>query len=191
MPPAADQDLADLLAGGDAGARDAVLEALMHRYRDKVRRLAYAHLGNLPAAEEAAQETFLRLWRALPTYDGRASLSTWLYAITRNTCLGEQRRRKARLPEGADPDGSLEAVSAESAERHEARLDAERLLARLPGPAARVMRLFHLEERGVEEVAAMLDLPVGTVKATLHRARRRLAHLARVDPGTPEGGRKP
>lgn len=190
MPSAADQDLADLLASGDAGARDAVLESLMQRYRDKVRRLAYAHLGNLPAAEEAAQETFLRVWRALPTYDGRASLSTWLYAITRNTCLGERRRRKARLPEGADPDGSLEAVSAESAERQEARLDAERLLARLPAPAARVMRLFHLEERGVDEVATMLDLPIGTVKATLHRARRRLAQLAEAGNRTPESGSK-
>lgn len=179
-----DQDLVDQLADARPGTRDRVLEALMERYRDKVRRLAYAHLGSLAAAEEAAQETFLRVWRALPTYDRRASLATWLYAITRNTCLSERRKRAARLPEGVDGDASPEQEAAESVERHEARLDAERLLQQLPPTAARVMRLFYLEEQGVEEVAAMLDLPIGTVKAHLHRSRQRLARLAALDDNT-------
>lgn len=177
MGNAADQDLADQLARGLPEARDRVLTALMERYRDKVRRLAYAHLGSLSAAEEAAQETFFRVWRALPDYDGRASLSTWLYAITRNTCLSERRRRAARLPEGVDPASGSEPEGVESAERENARLDAERLLAQLPEASARVMRLFYLEEQGVEEVAAMLGMPTGTVKAHLHRSRKRLAQL--------------
>ena len=179
-----DADLHALLAAGTPGARTRVLDGLLERYRDKVIRLAYAHLGSTDAAEDAAQEAFVRLWRALPRYDGRASLSTWLYGIARNTCLSELRKRRARLPSvpgvEADEDHGP-ADPQDMAGVSGAQLDAERLLAHLAPVPRQVMRLFYLEENSVEEVARMLDMPEGTVKAVLHRARKQLANVATDD----------
>ena len=60
-------------------------ESIVAEYQGKVFRLAYSILGNRAQAEDAAQESLLRVWRAIETYNGKASISTWLYAITRNT----------------------------------------------------------------------------------------------------------
>src|SRR5260370_16855771 len=62
-------------------------ELVMAQYQNKVFRLACSILGNQSVAEEAAQEIFVRIWRALPGYRGMASISTWVYAIARNTSL--------------------------------------------------------------------------------------------------------
>jgi RNA polymerase sigma-70 factor (ECF subfamily) len=184
-----DRDVVELL-GRD---RRAAFELLLQRYQVRVFRLAYSILGNRTLAEEAAQEAFVRVWKALPQYDGTASLSTWLYAITRHTCLSELRkralRREAPLEEGAAlcedgaPDGRLEVTA---------------LLARLPEIYRRVLVLYYLEEKSYEEVAQMLDLPLGTVKSHLHRAKAAAAALfergsgGRLEESTPcvTGSRK-
>ena len=62
-------------------------ELVLAQYQNKVFRLAYSMLGNRELAEDAAQEIFVRIWRALPGYRGLASVSTWIYSIARNTCL--------------------------------------------------------------------------------------------------------
>src|SRR5437879_3303192 len=62
-------------------------ELLLEQYQDKVFRLACSILGNRALAEETAQEIFVRIWRALPGYRGQSSVSTWVYAVARNTCL--------------------------------------------------------------------------------------------------------
>lgn len=170
MPgPDKDRDLVELL-GRDPRA---AFTLLLERYQVKVFRLAYSILGNHALAEEAAQEAFVRVWKALPRYDGTASLGTWLYAIARNTCLSELRKPALRreapldeqigLPGGASPpDGTL---------------DTDWVLARLPEAYRRVLVLYYLEERSYEEVAEMLDLPMGTVKSHLHRAKAAAAAL--------------
>jgi len=63
------------------------LERLLNLYETKVFRMALGILNDAGRAEEVTQDIFLKLWQALPAYDGRASLGTWLYAIARNTCL--------------------------------------------------------------------------------------------------------
>jgi RNA polymerase sigma-70 factor (ECF subfamily) len=62
-------------------------ELVMTQYQNKVFRLAYSMLGNRELAEDAAQEIFVRIWRALPGYRGLSSVSTWIYSIARNRCL--------------------------------------------------------------------------------------------------------
>ena len=62
-------------------------ELLLAQYQNKVFRLAYSMLGNREVAEDAAQEIFVRIWRALPGYRGLSSISTWIYSIARNRCL--------------------------------------------------------------------------------------------------------
>src|SRR2546430_15201500 len=71
--------------------RDA-FDRLLPEFQNKVFRLAYAMLGEAGAAEDMAQDVFVRIWRALPGYRGQSSLSTWIYAITRNTCLTALRK---------------------------------------------------------------------------------------------------
>src|SRR4051812_6043028 len=74
-------------------------ERLLERYEVKVFRMAFTFLKNAGRAEEVAQDIFLKLWQALPAYDGRAAPSTWLYTIARNTCLSAVRsdvHRKTR-----------------------------------------------------------------------------------------------
>ena len=63
------------------------LERLLDRYEHKVFRMAVLMLKDRGRAEEVTQDVFLKLWRALPAYDGRAAPGTWLYTIARNTCL--------------------------------------------------------------------------------------------------------
>lgn len=167
-----------LAAGRHARAFDLVVPA----YKDRVFRLAYSILKERAAAEDAAQETFVRVWKALPGFDGRAALGTWIYAITRNTCLMELRRRRPTVSFD-DPDSSEAQHAAESIATGPA-ADPERdnllkLVDTLPRNQQEAIRLFYLEDRSYEAVAEQLDMPLGTVKNLLHRARRRLMELAR------------
>lgn len=144
-------------------------ELLLDGYEKKVFRMAVMYLKDRGRAEEATQDAFLKLWQALPSYDGRAAPSTWLYTIARNTFLSavraESYRRTEELVEGAGP---------RSDPRLAEHIDLERLLAELPESQREAITLFYLEERSIAEVAAILDLPEGTVKSHLHRARRTL-----------------
>lgn len=168
---APDADVCRLLA---EGRRDQAFEYLLARYRTKVYRLALSYVRTPADAEDLAQEAFVRLWRALPLYDGRASLSTWLYVIARNACLSELRKRVIRQTAALD-DVAEPAAPAAGAAVPELRLDCETLVDALPETQRQVVRLFYLEERSYEQVAEMLGMPLNTVRSHLHRARKRLA----------------
>ena len=152
-------------------------ERLMAAYRDKVFRLCWAMLGDRALAEETAQEVFIRVWKGLGSYRGQSSVSTWIYAIARNTCLTALRMKAAHATVSLESPG----VAAEAEARHApapARSggpDVLAAVAQLPEKHRQALLLYHMEERSYEEVAAMLDLPMGTVKTYLHRARRELA----------------
>lgn len=149
-------------------------ERLMDLCQDKVFRLAVSILRDRSRAEEAAQESFLKLWQALPTYDGRAAPSTWLYAIARNTCLATLRSERYRKMQ--DIDGpTIDAPAARAVAGDDAHV--RELLERLPDVQRRVISLFYMEQRSVADVANLLGLPEGTIKSHLHRARRELARL--------------
>jgi RNA polymerase sigma-70 factor, ECF subfamily len=153
----------------------AAFELLLDRYQKKVFRLVYSILKEAAKAEEVTQDIFLKMWQVLPDYDGRASLSTWLYTITRNTSLSALRAesyRKALPIEDFEP-------SAANWEAGMQQLEIKQLLERLPDVQQQVITLFYLQDRSVEDVAHMLDLPEGTVKSHLHRARRALADMVR------------
>jgi RNA polymerase sigma-70 factor (ECF subfamily) len=169
-----DADVCRLLADG---RHDRAFERLLSAYRGRVYRLALGFVREPADAEDLAQEAFVRLWRALPLYDGRASFSTWLYAIARNACLNEMRRRGLRptTPMAGHTEPAGGPGPAPAIDR---RLDCETLVEALAEPQRRIVRLFYLEERSYQEVAAMLDMPINTVRSHLHRARRRLAELS-------------
>lgn len=188
VPTAAMERDADLVAALKAGDRHAVLEGLMERYRQKVMHLAVSIVRDPALAEDLSQTVFVKAWQALSKFDGRASLSTWLYTITRNTCLTALERERRIVPledfnEVADDDGDpmlfgTAQAGVESAGQAAAEYDVSRLLEQLPEPYRRVVVLFYLEDRSCEEVGELLSMPTGTVKALLHRGRKRLAALA-------------
>lgn len=148
-------------------------EALVKEHQDKVFRLCYSMLGDRAQAEDAAQESFLRIWKAMDRFRGESSMSTWIFSITRNVCLTASRNRAKRRFE---PVERADNAGAPSPDRE---LDIVRFVKQLPENYRHVVMLFYMEERSYDEVARLLDLPVGTVKTYLHRARKQLATMVK------------
>jgi RNA polymerase sigma-70 factor (ECF subfamily) len=169
--PADEQALVDRLRAGEARA----FEELVRAYQHRVFGVAVRMLGTAAEAEDLAQEVFLRVHRAVADFRGEAKLSTWLYAIASRLCLtrlGSSERRfarqgeetLARLANGhADPAATLERSELEAA--------LHRAIAELPEERRIVVVLRDLEGLAYEEIAVALELPVGTVRSRLHRAR--------------------
>jgi RNA polymerase sigma-70 factor (ECF subfamily) len=159
------------------GRRDEALALVVRAFKSRVFGLALSYLRDRAAAEDVAQEVFIKVWKALPQYDGRATLSTWIYTITRNTSFTALRGRRESVSL-SDPD-VLASVEAMHARAGSGGADVEgdalmRLVNRLPEKQRQVVTLFYMQEQSHEEVSAMLAMPVGTVKTLLHRARERL-----------------
>ena len=151
-------------------------ELLMPQYQNKVFRLAYSMLGNVALAEETAQDIFIRIWKALAGYRGQASLSTWIYSIARNTCLSALRTNAAKV---ASLDEARVRFRVEASQHQtvsgERGIDWQQMLAEVPDKYRQALVLFYMEDKSYDEVARLLDLPMGTVKTYLHRARKSLA----------------
>ena len=148
------------------------LERLLDLYEKKIFRMAVMMLRDTGRAEEVTQEIFLKVWQVLPTYDRRAAPSTWLYTIARNTCLTAVRAQSYRKTAVLDPSSEPSVSSTTPLS-----IELDQYLSRLPEVQREVITLFYLEERSVEDVAQLLDLPEGTVKSHLHRARLALAGM--------------
>ena len=174
-----EDDIQQQLAAQQYGA---AFELLLARFQDKVFRLAFSMMRNETQAEDVAQDVFVKIWKALPGYHGSASLSTWIYTITRNTCLTELKKRANRptvslhepeMEAAADTIPALQTADAEAG----AEMDLAELLADLPEKYRQVITLFYLEQKAYEEVAAMLGIPLGTVKTLLFRAKKELLKI--------------
>jgi len=159
------------LRTGDGGA----FEEFVRTYQHRVFGVAFRMLGNAAEAEEIAQEVFLRAHRGLAEFRGDAKLSTWLYAIASRLCLnrlasGERGMIRAGdaglmqlTHEAGGPDTVLEQTELEAA--------LHRAIAELPDERRIVIVLRDLEGLAYEEIAEALNLPTGTVRSRLHRAR--------------------
>jgi RNA polymerase sigma-70 factor (ECF subfamily) len=171
---AAAGDSAEFLSRLRAGDREA-FEELVRTHQHRVYGLALRMLGNATEAQDVAQEAFLRAHRGLAGFRGDARLSTWLYAIVSRLCLNRlagSERRLARHGEETlvrltdtrpGPDHALERDELEEA--------LHRAIGELPDERRLVVVLRDVEGLGYEEIAAALELPVGTVRSRLHRAR--------------------
>jgi len=154
---------------------------LLPRYRDKVFRLIFSMLRDRALAEDCTQDVLLRVWKALPGFAGQSQLSTWIYAIAKNGALSEIRKRKptVSLDQNDDEDSYNPAVAALAAPEADdsATVSVGQLLDQLPERYRQAVVLFYMEDKSYDQTAASLGLPLGTVKALLHRARKRLIEL--------------
>lgn len=180
-PPATDAKLrdADVLALLACGDVHGAFELLVPRYETKVYRLCFTLLREPAAAQDAAQDSLLRVWRALPRFEpAKAALATWVYAVTRNRCLTLLAAQPGHVQSMSLPEVEAEvdliAAPAHTARGADATDTVRGLVDALPEAPRRCLTLFYFEERSVAEVAAMLGLPEGTVKTNLHRGRAAL-----------------
>jgi RNA polymerase sigma-70 factor (ECF subfamily) len=170
----ASQDLVAAARNGDRAA----LEELLGLHYDRIHALARRITGNDADAADATQEALLAIVRGLPRFDGRSSFSTWAYRVTSNACLDELRRRRRRpfadlAEERADRDDSTVAIDTMVADRM--RLDTA--LGLLPEEFRVAVVLRDVCDLDYAEIAAVLDVPPGTVRSRIARGRARLADL--------------
>jgi RNA polymerase sigma-70 factor (ECF subfamily) len=174
---------ADILERLQAKQYREAFAILLPRYRDKVFRLTFSMLRDRAMAEDTTQDVFLRIWRALPGFAGQSQLSTWIYAIAKNGSLSELRKRRptVSIDQNADEDSYNPAVAALAAPEADdsATVSVGQLLDQLPERYRQAVVLFYMEDKSYEQTAASLGLPLGTVKALLHRARKRLIELTK------------
>jgi RNA polymerase sigma-70 factor, ECF subfamily len=177
---------ATLLASARAGD-PAAFECLVMPHRDGLLRITQRILRNREDAEDAVQTAFLDAFRNLKHFHGRSRFSSWLTRIAMNAAFmrlrGSRRRRETSLAdvtETGDPRARFQLVETRLNPEQEylskeARALLEKALKRLRPLYVEVLRLRGLQELSAKETAGMLELPIGTVKARLHRARTTLA----------------
>ena len=178
-----DERLAALAAGGDRGAFD----ALVTRHRQAVYRLCWSATGNAADADDAAQETFVRVYRSLPSYDPARPFGPWLRKIAWNCGLTVRRDGSAGVPRVAEGDAP-EAIDPapgpeEAAAGNEERRRVADAMAGLPAELRMVMVLRAVEGLSYGEIASAAGIPAGTVMSRLSRARTRLLAALGTRPG--------
>ena len=174
VPPAASDG--ELIVAAASGAGDA-FAMLLERYERAVYHLALRTLRDVEDAKDASQETWVKAYRALSGFRPGARFSTWILTICYRVCCDRLAKRRRRsdteipdLPDpGAGPDRAFEL--ADEAARLRRAIDA------LPEKYRVVITLFHLEGNRYDEIAAILGLPLGTVKTHLFRAKELLRTL--------------
>ena len=160
---------AALLLRCRAGER-AAFDLLLDRYRERVLNLAFQLLRDRHAAEDVAQEVFVRAFARIHEFRGESALFTWLYRITLNECRARTRRAKAVLNFDDYAERGDNASTPESAALEKMAL--ERALDQLSEPLRIALVLREWHGLSYEEIARVLKLPVGTVRSRLHQARR-------------------
>lgn len=184
-----------LIESHRAGAA-AALGELLGAYQRRVYSVCYRMLGNVEEASDLTQDALIRVIEGLHTYDERAAFSTWVIRVAMNCCLSHLRRERVRrhgsLDEPVVPGGSSrgealpatgELSSAERIELGERRAALLRALARLDPPMRAVLVLRDLQDLDYQQIGEALEIPVGTVKSRLFRARAALRAAAEVEPG--------
>jgi RNA polymerase sigma-70 factor (ECF subfamily) len=152
------------------------LEALVQRHEPRVRRLAAYLLDDPQDAEDAAQEALAKVLTRIDQFRGESRFATWLYSLVTNTCrdLGERQRRRRHQPLEAAPEIASAMGPYDLACQREQRSQLAREMGDLSHDQRHVMVMKDVLALSYEEIAEVLDMPVGTVKCHAHRGRARM-----------------
>ena len=157
-------------------------ETIVRQHWRKVFNIAYKFVGRHDEAEDLTQDVFLKLFKALGTFDRRANFQTWLISISRNLCIDHYRSvRKEResVDRGVDAgdlslaSGGIDPLTA--LERSDRRAFLQRAMNQLPPALRTAVMLRDIRELSYQEIADQLSLPEGTVKSRINRGRHELA----------------
>lgn len=184
MERQASPDLA-LIERAQRGDRHAV-DQLVAKYQARAYQYAYRLTGNQDEAADLVAEAFVRVYTALPKFRKDSRFTTWLFRIVTNCFLDlkkkERRRPTAQLEDAwVDVDANTTLADRESPVEASERAEREALMSkaieRLPEVQRAMIVMFHVENLSYEDIAATLDLPIGTVKSRLNRARLALKEI--------------
>jgi RNA polymerase sigma-70 factor, ECF subfamily len=180
-----EQSLIERCRSGD----DTAFGELVDRYKNLVYALVYRMIPDRSRTDDLAQDVFLKVHRGLPYFRGEARLSTWIYRIVQNVCAQARSQRRPEVPLETDargrvrgdpgaPDGAFADL--------ETRDRLEKAIQQLPDNYRLLIAAHYLQGVQYEDLADALDIPLGTVKTHLHRAKRRLREILE-----PEGRPRP
>ncbi len=172
-----EEELVRRIQRGDEAAFDSLMELCGPR----VYNIAYRMVGNHEDAEDMAQEAFVRMYRAIPKFDWRASFTTWMYRIITNACLDELNRRQRRPAllndVAANENFDMENMPhsgpqpEEYALTRERQHELQRALNTLPDKHRMLVLLYDIQGLSYQQISSALGMNLGTVKSRLNRAR--------------------
>ena len=165
---------------GDAHA----FEILMETHESRMYAVALRMCQNREDAQDCLQEAMMRVYKALPTFKGESSFSTWAYRITMNTCLDDLRRKKNKAASSLDALldlGWSPADEDNTPERKFSQKEAQREISRaiqsLPEDMRAAIVLRDIHGFSYEEIASMLSINIGTIKSRISRGREKLREI--------------
>jgi RNA polymerase sigma-70 factor (ECF subfamily) len=174
-----------LVERAQRGDRDAVNQ-LVTKYQARAYQFAYRLTGNPDDASDLVAEAFVRVYTALPRFRRDSQFTTWLFRIVTN-CFLDAKKKATRKPTDQLEDAWLDADAnstiveqespIEASERAERDQIMQQAIEKLPDYQRAMIVMFHVENLSYEDIAATLDLPIGTVKSRLNRARLALREI--------------
>lgn len=178
-----DEELVRHYLAGDKRAFD----VLIRRYQDRIFNFSLRFTANPSDAEDIVQETFLKAYRGIDRFRGDAKFSTWLFQIAKNLCINKFHRGRRRMEhrqvsihESEQDDRPLLQLESDAASPQDMAISAETqsqleaAIAELDPHYRAALILRDVEDLDYAEIAGILDVPVGTVKSRIHRARTEL-----------------
>lgn len=166
-------------------AKDGQVECfseLVRRHQTVVYNLSYRFMRDASLAEDMAQEAFLKGFRLLKGFRGDCRFSTWMYRVTCSVCLTELSRRRRRGEVALTEDDSDCLTVAPARPRDTAEI-VTACIQRLPDRYAAIMTMYYLKEISYEEIAEVMQIPMGTLKTWMHRARKQLRKIVEQELG--------
>ena len=176
-----DQYYINLVLEGEPNA----FAILVNRYKDLVFTLSLKMLQNREEAEEAAQDTFVKIYKSLDKFKGESKLSSWIYKICYNNCLDRLKKQKTKRPVLPINEFTEHKVKSlinilDTIEENERKQMIKSCLDLLPAEDSFLLTLYYFNENSLKEIAAVMGVNENNVKIKLYRARKKLTGILRT-----------
>lgn len=176
-----DQHFINLVIGGDTHA----FAVLVDRYKNMVFTLSLKMLQSREEAEEAAQDTFLKVYKSLEKFKSESKFSTWLYKVTYNTCLDRLKSKKRNAPQTSVDDFEEKDVISftnvlDAIESRERKQMIQKCLDLLPPEDRFLLTLYYFQENSLKEISKIMGINENNLKIRLYRSRIKIAGILKT-----------